>query len=228
MVKTSENLQLLCAAGRRIGRVGLICSIAPAKDVMRETLAEVLLNWLQQLPSSVAGIQSRNGIDYDSSEIQIRQIICEEFCKQYESSATISIAKLSRERKSFRIDYLLVSSHQLWKYPKLLIKQLIISTFIIQGEEHKQWLGTRFAKLYLDIANEYYLDEMKYDHTIISLAVQLFTVPSITSNVVSNTSVVRDILLILKAYYLQDIYPKDIDLLSKFDESLNFAKGEFS
>jgi hypothetical protein len=224
-VKTSENLQLLCAAGRRIGRVGLICSISPAKDVMRDTLSEVLLNWLQQLPSSVAGIQSRNGIDYDSSETQIRRIICEEFCKQYESSGTISIAQSSGDLKSFRVDYLLLSSHQLWKYPKLLIKQLIISTFIIQGEEHKQWLGTRFATLYLDIANEYYQDEMKYDHTIISLAVQLFTVPSITSNVVSNTNVVADILSILKAYYIQDLYPNDIDLLSNFDESIIFAQG---
>jgi hypothetical protein len=84
-------------------------------------------------------------------------------------------------------------------------------------------LGIRFAKNYLEIAKQHLKDDDKYELTMLSLAVQLFTVPSICQDLVENTTIVSDTLCLIKAIYLKDLKPNQIDLEKKFETSIAAA-----
>lgn len=215
---------MLASIARKISRIGLLTSIQSTKDIYREYLAVYLLEWLQNLPQKVMGFQTVKGVQMDSAMLQVRRTICEELMNPYQLADEPEVSSLNLW-KSSRTDYILMYGHCLWKRPRLLLKQLLIGTLIVHGDEFKIWLGVRYGTHYLSIAKDFLVDQEEFEVSMLSLAVQLFSVPSISTCLVRETNVIFDILVLLKAYYMQDNYSVEVDLTEDFVESILFAQN---
>jgi hypothetical protein len=90
------------------------------------------MEWLNGLPLAVAGEQTIDGVLIESAGKKVREIICTEFTKPFINSNSTG---------NCRVDYFLTAKNTLWKSPKILMKQIFISTFIIEGGDYKKWLG---------------------------------------------------------------------------------------
>ena len=220
VVQTSDNLEFLVQSLRFISSSNIKTSIAPSKVVFREYIATYLLNWLINL------IQHPGNISRFAKEI-LSQELAKELVYEYKSNQEMDKSARSLmvgDSQHLRIDLLLTLSHDLWKIPSKQIIQLIIGIFVMNGDDLKKWVATRFASLYIKICKEYCSDEKPFDLTILSLSVQLFNSPNVVSHLLNHTNIFRDCLLILKAT-LFPLFDNRINLEHDFEQSIELVKN---
>ena len=173
VVQTSNNLEFLIQSLRFISSTGIKTSIAPAKTVFREYVATCLLTWLNNLILLQSDIA-----------IHLKALLCDELQKDMKSTQD--------SHRAIKLDSLLTLSHDLWKIPIKATIQLIISTFIMNGDELKKYLATRFAILYIKISKEYCLDDKPFDLTMLSLSVQILNSPNVVNHLLKIISKIKE------------------------------------
>ncbi|KAI8897884.1 hypothetical protein BC833DRAFT_620830 [Globomyces pollinis-pini] len=224
VVKSSTNIPRLIVMANEIVATGLIVTIRPLKDIFRETLAGYLLEWIISLPDKVVGKQIVNGISMESVSALMRIIICEELDK-----SSLIIPQVTESNtdplKSSRIEHFLLFDNRLWKKFRSSLKELIIGTLIVQGDEYKRKLAYYYSRQYLTMNRGYLLDDSEYELSIASLSVQLFTVPTIVRYLSENTDLITDLLVLLKLFFIQDIFPESISISTNYQSSLAFARN---
>lgn len=129
------------------------------------------------------------------------------FCQQLFSNTNWSVQK---QESSLRIDDLLIIEHLLWKSPRNTLKEILIHSLIVPSEDYKRKLAMRMSEKYLDLTHAHVFNDRENHLSILHLTVQLFTVPSIASSLVSSSFLISVILSILKASYMGDGFPKDV------------------
>ena len=216
VVETSDNLEFLVQSLSLISATSIKASIAPTKIVFREYMATYLLTWLCDLikmPTDFGNVAKQ----------VIAKELRTEVISEMKSNLDFSNQGRSNSSKRLRIDMLLTLSHEMWKLPSKLVIRIIISTLIMNGDDLKKWVGSRFAVLYLKIAKEYCQDEKSFDLTILSLSVQLFNSPIVTKYLLQTTNLFHDCLLVLKASMYQ-LFDTRINLRTDFEQSIAIVK----
>ena len=222
VLKTVQDVKDLDTAVRILTEVDLCICVRPTVDVAREEIAAGLIKWIKDLPKRIAGVQEVNHVRYVNLADVCCRIICEELMRGRSTlnNRTMdmeAVEELTRHSlsdgyvKNFRIDYLLAFDSKLWKEPRLLLKELYIGTLLTQGPEYKKTLAIRFATNYLPLAQHYLLNDEELELSILRFSVQLFTVPSIAEYLFTSTSLFTTITRILRAWFLVDAFPPDLD-----------------
>ncbi|KAI9000300.1 hypothetical protein BC832DRAFT_149454 [Gaertneriomyces semiglobifer] len=242
VVKTSANVNELLACGRVLASIGLAVGVSSARQVFREEIVGICIDWLKSLPRSVLGVQTRNGREYEPVDAFIRQTLCEELsAPRRKIKAILLDVDMDRGMEDvpvqlwftdngdlnnidqlvdgggaspkLRIDYLLAYDHKMWKLARSSLKELYIQTMIVAGERFKKVMGVRFARLYPCLLSTYLFADREPDLSILSFSVQLFTVPTIIHYLLTHTNILALIFSILKAFYLSEPYPEEYKLI---------------
>ncbi|KAJ3026557.1 UNVERIFIED_CONTAM: hypothetical protein HDU68_005451 [Siphonaria sp. JEL0065] len=121
-------------------------------------------------------------------------------------SSPFVVGSSSAEKTRWRLDYLIGLDSRLWKSLRAALKGLYIESLIISGESYKKAMALRFTYTYPIIANSYLIQDREYLLSMMTFTVQLFTVPSISEHLMTNTSVVHSLFATLKAFFLSDHY----------------------
>ncbi|OZJ06163.1 hypothetical protein BZG36_00994, partial [Bifiguratus adelaidae] len=106
-------------------------------------------------------------------------------------------------RKTLRIDWLLLLDVRLWKEIRTGLKELYIGTLVV-NPDFKRILGMRFARNYTKLADAFLIKDREPEHSIMLFSVQLLTVPTVASLLVSRYDFFHTICTILINFFLTD------------------------
>ncbi|CAB4385880.1 unnamed protein product [Rhizophagus irregularis] len=122
-------------------------------------------------------------------------------------------------KKELRLDRLLILDLRLWKEARAGLRELYIGTLVI-NPEYKKIMGIRFARNYVNLAKAFLTPDREPEHSIILFSVQLFTVPTISTILVTQYKFLTTIFTILHTFFTSNAVGDDldsIDLNAKID-----------
>lgn len=93
----------------------------------------------------------------------------------------------SPENCDFNVKHILMNDHKLWKTARTSWHRLLISGMLMEYENKKK-LATIFTQTYATIMQDYIRDDHDHTYSIVSLSVQLFTVPTIAHHLIAHES----------------------------------------
>ncbi|TPX37695.1 hypothetical protein SmJEL517_g00734 [Synchytrium microbalum] len=199
-----------------IHRIGLDVTVQPLQFTNQEKIAGKCIEWLDALLSIVLTHPVKvNGITYEAPEPIVRQKICEILCSE-------PLTPISRMEDRYhlgpegapnvneisstptRLDYLLLYDVKMWKGLRKTLHEFFIGTLIVSGDEFKRILAERFALCYTKLTEHGITIDREVDLSVISLSVQLFTVPTIARHLALDTTIISDMLLFLYNLFRAD------------------------
>ncbi|GAB0094295.1 E3 ubiquitin-protein ligase [Sergentomyia squamirostris] len=87
----------------------------------------------------------------------------------------------------YNINHLLANDCKLWKMARSSWHRVLISGMLMEYENKKK-LSVVFTKLYASVMQDYIRDDHDHSFSIVSLSVQLFTVPTIAHHLIAHES----------------------------------------
>lgn len=105
-------------------------------------------------------------------------------------------------RRHIRLDWLLLYDLRLWKKVRIDLRDLYISS-ILNNNETRRLFGLRFAGLYGVLGQLFLIADREPDLSIINLSVQIFTVPSVTEEVIQKTNFLTTLFSMLYTFLTQ-------------------------
>ncbi|BFZ64949.1 E3 ubiquitin-protein ligase ubr1 [Saitoella coloradoensis] len=87
-------------------------------------------------------------------------------------------------KKYLRLDWLFLFDLRLWKSAREGLRELYIGTMVVKPA-FKRIMGIRFARVYPKLAEAFLIADREPEHSIILFSVQIFTVPSIATELVT-------------------------------------------
>lgn len=88
---------------------------------------------------------------------------------------------------NYNLNHILLNDWKLWKTARTSWHRLLITAMLMEYE-NKKLLAVLFTKLYPTLMQDYIRDDHDHSYSIVSLSVQLFTVPSIAQHLITNES----------------------------------------
>ncbi|CAI2174520.1 3024_t:CDS:10 [Funneliformis geosporum] len=254
IVKISEDIPLLRSIANTISSIGLAVTIRSARDTFREGMCGLFIDWLKDLAGGIIG----------SDSSLLRDIICEELCKEWNKPRCANIdmklkirfagdtqngrvkefngdydvlmeehssdaiepmdedesiiyrgtsflmQKVEDFKKKLRLDKLLILDLRLWKEARAGLRELYIGT-LITNTEYKKIMGIRFARNYVKLAKAFLTPDREPEHSIVLFSVQLFTVPTISTILVTKYKFLTTIFTILHTFFTSNTVGEDLD-----------------
>lgn len=96
-------------------------------------------------------------------------------------------ANVISQNTAYNLREILLNDCKLWKTARTAWHRLLISGMLME-HENKKALAVAFTKQYSSIMQEYIGDDHEHSFSIVSLSVQLFTVPSIAQHLIAHES----------------------------------------
>ncbi|CAG8445258.1 4966_t:CDS:2 [Diversispora eburnea] len=155
--------------------------------------------------------------DYDiSMEVESNDII--EPMEEDESiyRGTMLMQTIEDFKKKLRLDKLLLLDLRLWKEARAGLRELYIGTLVV-NREYKKIMGIRFARNYIKLAKAFLTPDREPEHSIVLFSVQLFTVPTISSILITEYSFLSTIFAILHTFFTSNTVGGVINPHAKID-----------
>ncbi|XP_039257407.2 E3 ubiquitin-protein ligase UBR2-like isoform X1 [Styela clava] len=143
--------------------------------VAHQEMALLLLPWLSRIVKQSEGL---------------RKIFCDvalnEFIKAIPPEVGVS-GMISPVERFIRCD------HELWKTARNMYLQLLMNSLLLDAETKKKF-GILFTRLYEIIQEGFLNGDHEHGHSVASMAVQLYTVPTVTRHLIVHENVIGVIL----------------------------------
>uniref|UniRef100_A0A1L8DT83 E3 ubiquitin-protein ligase n=1 Tax=Nyssomyia neivai TaxID=330878 RepID=A0A1L8DT83_9DIPT len=101
----------------------------------------------------------------------------------------------------YNINHLLANDCKLWKMARTSWHKVLISGMLMEYENKKK-LAVVFTKLYASIMQDYIRDDHDHSFSIVSLSVQLFTVPTIAHHLIAHESA---FFILMQTFYTESV-----------------------
>jgi E3 ubiquitin-protein ligase UBR2 len=85
----------------------------------------------------------------------------------------------------YNLKHILLYDHKLWKSARAMWHRLLISGLLMEYE-NKKALAIGFIKAYTNIMQDFIRDDQYHSYSIVSLSVQIFTVPTIAQHLIAH------------------------------------------
>uniref|UniRef100_A0A182LSQ1 E3 ubiquitin-protein ligase n=1 Tax=Anopheles culicifacies TaxID=139723 RepID=A0A182LSQ1_9DIPT len=102
----------------------------------------------------------------------------QEFLTKHSSFRSIFAEIITKPQESYNLKFILSNDHNLWKSARTAWHRLLISGMLMDYDNKKQ-LAITFTKHYASLMQDFIRDDHYHSFSIVSLSVQLFTVPTI-------------------------------------------------
>lgn len=150
------------------------------------------------LPTSLVST-ARNNQSLRTSVLHIGAVACQQFALQllgwfqeflvrhYLFRKTFS-ELVQRKQETFCIRHILEYDVKLWKTARTCWHRLLISGMLMEYD-NKMILAQEFSRRYATIVEDFISDDHDHAFSIVSLSVQLFTVPSIAHHLIAHEGI---------------------------------------
>lgn len=209
ILAVSSDVSQLVGYVRRMNSIDLEVTIRPAFDVFCEELSHWLI-WLIKdlaecniyLPSATSGHAS-----------VLRLLVCSELLQEwsprFRKPDAFSSPHMTFEyfdhRRICKLDGMLLMDQKLWKEARSLVRGWYMA--IVARKEGRRTVAFRFAAMYPKIIETFILREREPEYSVVLITVQLFSVPSIGSDLVRHFDFLRKLLVILHSIYSGHLVP---------------------
>ncbi|XP_016924050.2 E3 ubiquitin-protein ligase UBR1 [Drosophila suzukii] len=153
----------------------------------------------QMIPASAMLPNSRNSQSLRTSVLHIGAVACQQFALQllgwfqeflvrhYLFRKTFA-ELVQRKQEAFCIRHILEYDVKLWKTARTCWHRLLISGMLMEYD-NKMVLAQEFSRRYATIVEDFISDDHDHAFSIVSLSVQLFTVPSIAHHLIAHEGI---------------------------------------
>ncbi|EIW86012.1 hypothetical protein CONPUDRAFT_94286 [Coniophora puteana RWD-64-598 SS2] len=205
IIDMHSNVAALLDAAQRMAKIELGVTVRRAYDTFREQVAVVLIEWLLDLTKA-----RMSGDALIISEILVSELLSPRKREGSMFSGSNPLPEFMADVNSpCRIDWLFLYHTRLWKKPRINLKEMYASILTI-NHAHKLAMGSHFANVYHRVVDAYLLVDREAETSIKYFALQLFTVPSVSSYIVRNHNIVSRLLDIITGFFTNQIQGKHI------------------
>ncbi|MCO5565535.1 hypothetical protein L7F22_019209 [Adiantum nelumboides] len=212
IIETSSDLRRMYLLAHKLGQIDLAVTIRPAYDVYAEEIAGHVLELLLDLsnasfgtlPASSKLSPSTHPLDnLVPSAVAMRALLGRAFLNDWEYRSPIKQGHMSIDffdsRELLQLDGMLLMDYKMWKGARANARSLYMA--LIGPREVKRALAYRFACMFSKLVEIFIVQDREPEHSIRFIAVQLFSVPSIASELVINLDLLYKMLQILQAIF---------------------------
>ncbi|XP_035910320.1 E3 ubiquitin-protein ligase UBR1 isoform X2 [Anopheles stephensi] len=111
----------------------------------------------------------------------------QEFLTKHSSFRKIFTDTITTPQGTYNLKFILSNDHNLWKSARTSWHRLLISGMLMDYD-NKKLLAITFTKLYASLMQDFIRDDHYHSFSIVSLSVQLFTVPTIAHYLIEKES----------------------------------------
>ncbi|XP_053678473.1 E3 ubiquitin-protein ligase UBR1 [Anopheles nili] len=111
----------------------------------------------------------------------------QEFLTKHSTFRSIFAATITKPHAMYNLKHILNNDHNLWKSARSCWHRLLISGMLMEYD-NKKILAQTFTKLYASLMQDFIRDDHYHSFSIVSLSVQLFTVPTIAHYLIEQES----------------------------------------
>ncbi|XP_034490388.1 E3 ubiquitin-protein ligase UBR1 isoform X2 [Drosophila innubila] len=158
----------------------------------------------QMIPPSGLLTNARHSQSLRTSVLNINSVACQQFALQLLSwfqeflvrhylFRKIFATLMQQKNESFCIRLILEYDVKLWKTARTCWHRLLISGMLMEYE-NKMVLAQEFSRRYATIVEDFISDDHDHSFSIVSLSVQLFTVPSIAHHLIAQEGILDKLL----------------------------------
>ncbi|PWN27822.1 hypothetical protein BDZ90DRAFT_232210 [Jaminaea rosea] len=216
ILAVSTDSRAMVGFARRMAGIDLEVTIRPGFDVYCEEVAHALISVIKDLAEGVAYLPRSNSDPYglvNANASIPRLLLCSELLKTWDASKRQADSFLSNHmsteffdpRELTRLDGLLLMDQKLWKEARAWVRGWYMT--IIARKEGRRSVAFHFAAMYPKIIETFILREREPEHSVVLMTVQLFSVPSIGSDLVRHYNFLQRLLLILQSIYTGQLIP---------------------
>ncbi|XP_067640703.1 E3 ubiquitin-protein ligase UBR1 [Eurosta solidaginis] len=185
----------------------------------------------KQAVTTIAGLHTaRANQSLRVSVLNIRAVACQQFALQlltWFQEFLIKhcvfrqiFARIVMDRKApYSIRHILEYDVKLWKSARTCWHRLLISGMLMEYD-NKMQLSQEFSKHYASIVQDFIRDDHEHSCSIVSLSVQLFTVPSIAHYLIANEGIFHKL---LHTFYHAAIEPYIKNKTLQFTKNVNVS-----
>lgn len=105
-----------------------------------------------------------------------------------------------------RLATLLTHEDKLWKRARTALRHLLMSLLVV-GHDVKLELGRQYAAVYPSLVSAYLLNDREPENSITLFSVQLFSAPSIATELVTKHNFLSTVVKVLYSFFTQQHYP---------------------
>ncbi|XP_017064489.1 E3 ubiquitin-protein ligase UBR1 [Drosophila eugracilis] len=188
-----KNAMEIVAAIDREGRAVVKCDTFKGCNDLKEAIEN------QMIPPTPLLTSVRNNQSLRTSVLHIGAVACQQFALQllgwfqeflvrhYLFRKTFS-ELVQRKQEPFCIRHILEYDVKLWKTARTCWHRLLISGMLMEYD-NKMVLAQVFSRRYATIVEDFISDDHDHAFSIVSLSVQLFTVPSIAHHLIAHEGI---------------------------------------
>ncbi|KAH8330115.1 hypothetical protein KR059_001969 [Drosophila kikkawai] len=188
----------------------------------------------QMIPSNNLLLNQRNSQSLRTSVLHTRAVACQQFALQllgwfqeflvchYLFRKTFA-GLVQRKQEAFCIRHILEYDVKLWKTARTCWHRLLISGMLMEYD-NKMVLAQEFSRRYATIVEDFISDDHDHAFSIVSLSVQLFTVPSIAHHLIAQEGIFDKLLHTFYHVAIEKFIQNRTLHFSKNTASLTFFK----
>ncbi|KAH8387185.1 hypothetical protein KR093_005434 [Drosophila rubida] len=188
----------IVAAIDREGRAVVKCDTFSKCNQLKEAIEN------QTITPSGLLTNARHSQSLRTSVLNINSVACQQFALQLLSWFQEFLVRhylfrkrfaqlVQQKNESFCIRLILEYDVKLWKTARTCWHRLLISGMLMEYE-NKMVLAQEFSRRYATIVEDFISDDHDHSFSIVSLSVQLFTVPSIAHHLIAQESILYKLL----------------------------------
>ncbi|CAO1614904.1 unnamed protein product [Sympodiomycopsis kandeliae] len=220
VLAVSSDLSQLVNYARRMHGIELEVTIRPAFDIFCEELAHWLIAVIKDIAEANIYLPSKadpTALAGNASVLRllVSSILLDEWSPATRKPDSFSSPHMRPEffdpRHLCKLDGLLLMDHKLWKEARNLVRGWYMA--IVARKEGRRAIAFRFAAVYAKIIEVFILREREPEHSVVLLTVQLFSVPSIGSDLVRHYGFLEKLLAILHSIYTGSVIPESSTLI---------------
>ncbi|CAO1638290.1 unnamed protein product [Parajaminaea phylloscopi] len=214
ILAVSVDVRLLVTYARRMAGIDLEVTIRPAYDVLCEEVAHWLVDAIRDFSEATFYYDGdpANGAPLSNASTT-RLLLTSTLLGQWQarlrhedSFASPHMASDFFDPKRLsRLDGLLLMDQKLRKETRGWVRAWYMN--LIARKEGRRAVSFSFASVYPKIVETFVLREREPEHSVMLITVQLFSVPSIASDLVRHCNFLLRLLMILKAIYTGQLVP---------------------
>ncbi|XP_013101080.2 E3 ubiquitin-protein ligase UBR1 isoform X1 [Stomoxys calcitrans] len=218
-VQHKEATEIVASIDRE-GRAVVKCDSFNECAALKEAIEK------QSVPPNMAMPNSRANQSLRVNVLHIRAVACQQFALQLltwfqeflvrHSTFRQIFARIVMDKKApYCIRHILEYDVALWKTARTCWHRLLISGMLMEYD-NKMALAQEFSKNYATIVQDFISDDHDHSYSIVSLSVQLFTVPSIAHYLIAQEGIFYKL--------LHTFYHKSIEDYMQ-NKTLHFSKN---
>lgn len=202
VVSISDDVRRLVLMARRIGAIYLLVTVEPAFDYYVEEVSGLVLQFLFDMAGS-----SFYAAPGSSDGRMMKALLTQTFMRpwrmrEWEEAPAMIRRDLFDPSHLCMLDTLLLFDAKLWKSARFTARNMLMD--LIACREAKRQVALRVANVYPRLIESFILHDREPEHSLYHMTVQLFSVPSIATQLVVERGFLVVLLYILQALFANE------------------------